>query len=34
MLRVMKGEELAEHKNAWKEIMEVAIGLNSLEYAS
>jgi len=32
--RVMKGKELAEHRNTWKEIIEVAMGLNGPEYAS
>jgi len=31
MLGVMKGEELAEHRETWGEIAEATIGLNGLE---
>jgi hypothetical protein len=31
MLGVMNGEELAEHRESWREIVEAAMGLNSLE---
>jgi len=31
MLGVMNGEELAEQRDAWKEIVEAAMDLNDLE---
>jgi hypothetical protein len=31
MLGVMNREELAEHRESWREIVETAMGLNGLE---
>jgi len=31
MLGVINGEELAEHRDPWKKIVEAAMGLNDIE---